>query len=394
MLQHLDTLIAFAAAMLLLSLLVTVLVQAAMAIGRSRTRNLRWGIQQYVASMFPALAGEAESLARQVTEHASLKAGWMSGPSAVRLEELMRILRELGKAPAAPADPPADLAPVDAAIPEPLARLQRELQALLPAAQQPAGQALVQAAQERLQEAVAAARRTHDRARFWFDAAMDRAIERFARTSKHVSFAIAAVLTLVLQVDAFRLFQRLSTDSAARAALVQAADATLQRAEEVFTREDAGRELPRQALLAVAEAQSSPLKQQITPPPEVPFATSADGARWLRQRVAEGAERDRLLAEYRAAVEQRTVQLLGRLGEDAAGIRDELRQASFSLLPERPWGKDLGDPWHWLGMLASALLLGLGAPFWYNALRQLANLRPVMAQKLDPKKQQATDPAA
>jgi hypothetical protein len=36
---------------------------------------------------------------------------------------------------------------------------------------------------------------------------------------------------------------------------------------------------------------------------------------------------------------------------------------------------------HLCGILASAALLGLGAPFWFNMLKTLTNLRPVLATK-------------
>jgi hypothetical protein len=36
---------------------------------------------------------------------------------------------------------------------------------------------------------------------------------------------------------------------------------------------------------------------------------------------------------------------------------------------------------HLWGILASALLLSLGAPFWFNMLKTLSNLRPVLANK-------------
>src|SRR5262249_25087258 len=35
------------------------------------------------------------------------------------------------------------------------------------------------------------------------------------------------------------------------------------------------------------------------------------------------------------------------------------------------------------GLLLSAMLLSLGAPFWYNVLKNLTALRPVLAQKQD-----------
>jgi len=34
-------------------------------------------------------------------------------------------------------------------------------------------------------------------------------------------------------------------------------------------------------------------------------------------------------------------------------------------------------------VLMSALLLGLGAPFWFNLLKQLTNLRPLIAGKVE-----------
>jgi hypothetical protein len=33
------------------------------------------------------------------------------------------------------------------------------------------------------------------------------------------------------------------------------------------------------------------------------------------------------------------------------------------------------------GILASAALLSLGAPFWFNVLKNLSNLRPLLAKK-------------
>jgi hypothetical protein len=36
------------------------------------------------------------------------------------------------------------------------------------------------------------------------------------------------------------------------------------------------------------------------------------------------------------------------------------------------------------GVLATAALLSLGAPFWFNLLKSLTNLRPLVATKQDP----------
>jgi hypothetical protein len=40
---------------------------------------------------------------------------------------------------------------------------------------------------------------------------------------------------------------------------------------------------------------------------------------------------------------------------------------------------------HFWGVLASAALLSMGAPFWFNALKTLGNLRPMLASKAQAK---------
>jgi hypothetical protein len=38
---------------------------------------------------------------------------------------------------------------------------------------------------------------------------------------------------------------------------------------------------------------------------------------------------------------------------------------------------------HLLGTLASVFLLSLGAPFWFNALKQMSNLKPAITSKIE-----------
>jgi hypothetical protein len=44
---------------------------------------------------------------------------------------------------------------------------------------------------------------------------------------------------------------------------------------------------------------------------------------------------------------------------------------------------------NFLGVLLSAGLLALGAPFWYNALKTLTSLRPQVATRHDQQRQEA-----
>ncbi len=47
------------------------------------------------------------------------------------------------------------------------------------------------------------------------------------------------------------------------------------------------------------------------------------------------------------------------------------------------WSGQLADARKWPGMLISILLLSLGAPFWYNVLKDLLKLRSDIAGKDD-----------
>ena len=85
----------------------------------------------------------------------------------------------------------------------------------------------------------------------------------------------------------------------------------------------------------------------------------------------------------------------------AASIRGILNHAKFQLIPDPyhswdffPWspapfsfGKlyhvSLWKNLHFWGILFSSALLTLGAPFWFNALKNLSALRPIVAGKQD-----------
>lgn len=63
-------------------------------------------------------------------------------------------------------------------------------------------------------------------------------------------------------------------------------------------------------------------------------------------------------------------------------LTDKLK---FQLIPDphpTPFYAYWKPSWlHLWGILATAALLSLGAPFWFNVLKNLSNLRPVLARK-------------
>ena len=67
---------------------------------------------------------------------------------------------------------------------------------------------------------------------------------------------------------------------------------------------------------------------------------------------------------------------------------------AFGLIPDpypTPWYNYWTPGWsHFFGVLTSAVLLSLGAPFWFNMLKTLSNLRPVLANR-DQQERKASD---
>jgi hypothetical protein len=63
-------------------------------------------------------------------------------------------------------------------------------------------------------------------------------------------------------------------------------------------------------------------------------------------------------------------------------LNDKLK---FQLMPD-PYPQPFYNYWtpgwsHFWGVVVSAALLSLGAPFWFNLLKSLSSLRPVLAGK-------------
>ncbi len=62
---------------------------------------------------------------------------------------------------------------------------------------------------------------------------------------------------------------------------------------------------------------------------------------------------------------------------------DMLGKAGLISMPGTDWFKQMSDVRKYPGMLLSILLISLGAPFWYNVLKDLIGLRSSLAKKDD-----------
>ncbi|MCC7175846.1 MAG: hypothetical protein IT159_11680 [Bryobacterales bacterium] len=299
-LGHLEALIAFAAVMLGVSLVVTILNQMTAAFLGLRGTNLLWGLKTLLGTLDEDLKLHAEGVAREVLTHPLVSDSTLSRfsgrltrrwrlASAVRLEEFLSVLNVVAPQldrPAAAAAAPLLGDSVPGGIPNPRERLEAR-----------------------------------------FQTAMDRVSQRFAMHMRVWTVAFSILVAFAAHLDAFRLLTELSSKPELRARIASSAEAVANRANELLGPEG--------------------------------LASSSNAAAF---RVEVSA-----------------------LSAKAGELREELGRSGLRLVPDPYPGWPDFPGWprnlHFWGILVTAALLSLGAPFWFHALKTLSNLRPALADK-------------
>jgi Ni,Fe-hydrogenase III component G len=243
----------------------------------------------------------------------------------------------------------------------------------------------------------------------WFNAAQDRAQQWFATHTRVWTVVFAFVMAFLLQLDTINLFTRLSTDSELRGKLVNYSQPALEKkADEVFSNTLSMAAMNREALHWLQTSNDVPddVRTKVVPP-ELRFDVTADVEKWLADGA--GSNAARVVQEFREFQQQVARRNYDGASKDFAELSDSVSKTGFLLMPDpyppifaRPL-KLWSWPWHWmsgqwswgprrlLGILASVALLSLGAPFWFNALKSLANLRPLLAKQISQEEDSAQD---
>lgn len=390
-LEHLDTLLSFVAILTGVSLIVTTLTQAVSALMGLRGRNLLWGVQTLLVNVDPALEPHAEAIAENILHHPLVSDSTLSDrsqnlfgrwklASAIRKDELIDIVRRLAK----PAEgETADVEPWRLALRASLDRLLpaegEKLLAALPEIQKvfPGDPAKVELVMAQL---IPTAERLTVELDDWFHSVMDRVSQRFAVHARSWTIIFSVVVAFALQLDAFELYRGLSTDSELRARVLASADALTRKADEILTvGGSVGSAVYVLAMKQLIEAHPVDLKAL---PEPGGFSTDEGAQQWLATQLHTIGSND--VEKWSKAYEAQVPQ--ASLRTAAANLDTALKhQLSFQLLPDpypvpfyRDWLPTSRPFW---GMLASAALLSLGAPFWFNLLKTMSNLRPIVANK-------------
>jgi hypothetical protein len=458
MLQQLDTLIGFAVVMSVVSLLITISTQMISSLLGLRGSNLADGLAAMLHKIVPALEPKVRKelidhvLTRPVLSDSLLSMSdsrWDKIPvvawfrkrwkraSAIRPDELLDVLKDLAgaspdqasarlaalQAPVAPPTAAPGAAPAGAAahaqpaaMPLEVAALQilaalhvatpattaavTPLSAQLPGLTQ-TGQTQVNAVIAQLNDATGIASNNLEK---WFNSAQDRAQQWFAIHARFWTVAGAIFMAFILQLDTFRLINKLSSDPNERAKLIQFSQATLQgKADEVFTNSLSAAAIYRQAIQQLETSNSIPGIERLgAVPASVKLETQSAAESWLTQQ----AQSDQLnvaavLSAYRSTVQNVSQKNYDQAGAEITDLTRVFTQTGIQLMPQPypapftqdwklwswPWAWKWSGVWSWpadhlFGILTSAALLSLGAPFWFNQLKTLANLRPLLADQI------------
>lgn len=423
-LDHVDTLISFALVMLLLAMLITTVVEGVNAAFMRRGWNLQWGVAQ-VLERLGVEKVDATKLASLVLKHPAVSSTGIARTSAIRVDELARLVVELAQRnvvalkPEVEAKFRAAIAGLEDKAQNKLgAHRARELEALILAAATQAQAAFEQrglnVSIEELHQKLA----TEVKAKFesaarvaaeaalelgaWFNMVMDRTTERFVAHTRWVTVIASAFLCFAFQIDSARILKRLSTDDELRTALVASSGAVLGEAEKAQLELDSAKDLATRALLDLRgdlerSADESDQRLAAEFAGEIPpLRTPLNARDWLAGRVSDEAARDEIAARLEPVLEKAIDAQLKRTREIGQSIVAGLEKTQLDLLDlDKLSLKGFLDvrgafDWrHFWGILASIALLSLGAPFWFNMLRNMSNLRPIVARKVEKSEQEA-----
>lgn len=232
-----------------------------------------------------------------------------------------------------------------------------------------------------------------------FNAAMDRASQRFTAHSRVWTIGFSIALAFFVHLDAIALLKQLSSDAELRAKLVASSDAMMKQADKILA-PAASSAAPAGSAAPAASAEKPPECVQRHPmvpaiyaaalscPTQVPnlsggdagpFPTREDALEHIEKHAT--ADADKSLAIYRSNLNALLQgSQVSQLFDNAASINGQLSRAGIDLLPA-PYELRLPSQRELPGVLVAAALLSLGAPFWFNLLKTMTNLRPLVATR-------------
>lgn len=391
MLNSLDILIGFTVVMLVVSMAVTMITQAiGTSIMNLRGKSLHEGMTSLLALMDQGLSREQANriadyiLRNPLVSAGSARRGKYRLASVIHRDELTKLLLDFAvPGDAARADPQkhADEASLRDAlrgslarngIPDPEAVL-REVRSAVVELERRNPEAS-HAIRSNIALLNFAASDYLAKLNSWFDQTVDRTSELFTRRIRIVTALVALAVALTIQLDSIGLINRLSVDEELRNSLV---DRALQNDPEWRKEVAASGPSAAPAPQGAAPTQSNAAAPVPAEAGEEPGNTAAAAD----SNVAAPATAE---AASPAATKPTPVEAVAQAQRKIEELGVVTIPTSFDAWYQAWWSPDEGNPFRLpflFGVLLSAALLSLGAPFWYSALANLLKLRSLIAQK-------------
>ena len=416
MLKQVDTLIGFAVVMSVVSMLIMVATQAISSVLALRGKNLRDGLQALFLRLVPTLEpSKARDLAESILKRPAISdsslsiEGWMPESwklaTAIRPEECLAALRRIAE---------KDIDIVGRALSsdarESLPDAQAAAKQVVDALQSPEAKKAAKEAKEAIKNIAPdakveveqkidalitqAAGTVYGQAQAWttqFNSVQDRVDQWFTMHARQITVIMAFVVAFALQLNAFDLFSRLANDADLRNQLVNLSPNVQKRVDDALNVKFPG-------TVYLAALQQLKKDGKITADPNTADATTnATARKWLTDHSAD----PQVLADYDTAVQEKSSERTEAAKDEFNEMVGLYNQTSLRLIPQRyPLTFDGSFPFvhhvrkflgftGWLpgiqffGMLGAAMLLTLGAPFWFNLLKGLASLRSAVSENID-----------
>jgi hypothetical protein len=460
MLDSLDTLIGFALIMLVVSLLITIVVQVASALFNLRGLNLLSGLTSAFTVILPGMGKNNKELADYLLKGGLLSDSflpnsflqkWQQWPlfrnflnwlnhwrhtSAIRPGELFDAIHRIaiGKEPADDklknnarqllialgGNPKAVVRALDRANKE-ITGAQDEVKALntrvqhilksLPetvriqlqdqvdAAVKTVGEKLTAAGESAAGKVVTAAGNIDAAYRsfnYWVCICQERADQWLTMHTRLLTVFFAIIAAFALQLDTVEIFKLVSSNKALREKLLAQAAAVSSQAEKTLGDSPSLLQSAYDKWLSgVDDANVKSTLTSSSPVKITPADTRETVVHQIENALAKIDENARIAAldSFGKTVDETITGDLKDKAHDYAKIQDNFeKNTGFQLLPDNDRGRWNTGRWsykgHLVGILFSIALLSLGAPFWYNTLKNLVDLRSQVAQNISDEQKQ------
>jgi hypothetical protein len=232
----------------------------------------------------------------------------------------------------------------------------------------------------------------YDRFQRWFGSAQDRAEQWFQMHVRIVTIIFAILTAFLLQLDTGDIYRQLHDQPQLVEALVKSAPGFVEQGGKILDPSDTS--AYRAYLFWLEKHPSFELK----PLPASGTAKAYHDAieALLKEKSVKPEDTAAWLTEYDELQTKGAEAFLQSRQKTVNTLKDDIEKTGFTLVPagfiarwddpQRPSGfySRLGQFWpHLFGVFVTAGLLTLGAPFWFNLLKNLMSLRPAVANLIE-----------